>query len=871
MEHRPDPIAEELRSHLGWIRALARHLVGDSSSADELAQDACVTAISTRPRSLTRPRAWLGRVVRNLAKERARSNRNRRTREEFVSRSERTDSTAEVIIRSAQQRALVEAVFGLGETYRTTILMRFFEDLPPREIAHRMEVPVSTVKTRIERGLSQLRSTLVQTSKDRDNWLPVAYPTVGRSGVGTWILSGLSLLEVPPIAIASALVLGWTIWLGISDGAPDSEATEALQDSLAAQAGAIGGPEAASILGLDTDGMAERHERVIQLAAPTGQGTLTLRLHLVPDQGLPDAAPARVRVSGLTETGSWPSDLHLDFGVNIGQEVDLDVTPLTRPRFINLGLETLVIEVDCLEYLDVRHVLPCPLECTRESIASGLSSIALATVPLERCARVEFDVRSTGGVDPTQVVTGFVENHGGQYLSADPVSVLGSRAVIELPIGSRGLFLALAPGYVPFFADLDVTRPEVFRFSTADLSEGYEITGRVNSSTPRELLEPYGVTVSSFRPGERGVHLRLGAHDLLKTDELVEYARRSTSLGPNGGFRVGELSSRVNFARVGARRPWGEAFVKSHGIAVEPPASGVELTVGASATTIELRTPDGSTLRGSAALHRLHDGRRTDSCYLQIHRENRFQFLLPGGSEFELEITSEGRQKSTKYRFVTESAPNPTSVEFDCPSLALDGVLQFRLHGLPAESVHMTAAILDVKGGQWLGYRAVRLERSADHVYTLGELPLIPIEVHFLYYQPLDMPFRPLIYCDALRSIPSPSDGDSVEHDLHFSPGGRVLIRTLDKEGKRTQAKIEVLGATGNGPCPLFGHISELGKFLPGMQGHTSDDFDSLLLEALPPGEYRIRATRPNHQPSEQAFEISANETTEVELFLSRD
>ena len=66
----------------------------------------------------------------------------------------------EAVQRAEVHRRLVEAVFALAEPYRTTILLRYFEDLPPREVARRMEAPVETVRTRVSRGLEILRRRL---------------------------------------------------------------------------------------------------------------------------------------------------------------------------------------------------------------------------------------------------------------------------------------------------------------------------------------------------------------------------------------------------------------------------------------------------------------------------------------------------------------------------------------------------------------------------------------------------------------------------------------------------------------------------------------------------------------------------------------
>lgn len=52
------------------------------------------------------------------------------------------------------------SVDALREPYRSVIVMRHYEGLPPREIAARLGVPVKTVKTRLERGHAELRDRL---------------------------------------------------------------------------------------------------------------------------------------------------------------------------------------------------------------------------------------------------------------------------------------------------------------------------------------------------------------------------------------------------------------------------------------------------------------------------------------------------------------------------------------------------------------------------------------------------------------------------------------------------------------------------------------------------------------------------------------
>ena len=66
-------------------------------------------------------------------------------------------SAADVVSRRERSREVIEAVLSLPEPYLTTVLMRFYEGLPPREIAERTKTRVGTVHRRLQRALAVLR------------------------------------------------------------------------------------------------------------------------------------------------------------------------------------------------------------------------------------------------------------------------------------------------------------------------------------------------------------------------------------------------------------------------------------------------------------------------------------------------------------------------------------------------------------------------------------------------------------------------------------------------------------------------------------------------------------------------------------------
>lgn len=157
-ERPDDPHA--LLEHDGFLRALARSLVIDEARADDVVQQAWLAAIRRGPERPGSLRAWLATAVRHIA-ARLRRGESRRERHELAAaRGESTPSVAEIVAREQARRRVVEAVLELEEPARTTMLLRYFERLPPRAIARDMGVPVETVRTRIKRALERLRARL---------------------------------------------------------------------------------------------------------------------------------------------------------------------------------------------------------------------------------------------------------------------------------------------------------------------------------------------------------------------------------------------------------------------------------------------------------------------------------------------------------------------------------------------------------------------------------------------------------------------------------------------------------------------------------------------------------------------------------------
>ncbi len=95
----------ELLVHSDWIRQLALTLVRDAARAEDVAQETLVAALHGAPREASHLRAWLARVVRNLALQSRRSETRRLRREASVARIEATADHATLLAEAEAHRA----------------------------------------------------------------------------------------------------------------------------------------------------------------------------------------------------------------------------------------------------------------------------------------------------------------------------------------------------------------------------------------------------------------------------------------------------------------------------------------------------------------------------------------------------------------------------------------------------------------------------------------------------------------------------------------------------------------------------------------------------------------------------------------------
>jgi RNA polymerase sigma-70 factor (ECF subfamily) len=221
------PPDHDLLQHLDWVRALAARLVFDGAHRDDLEQEIWRAALRAEPAAGVPLRAWLTGIGKHLAAMLRRTDARRARREHAAARTGEARSAADVAAEAELQQRLLAAVNTLPEPMRDAVLLRFAEGLPPRAIAAQLRVPVATVRTRLQRGLSLLRERLDADFGDRRAWaLPfaaLARPRDVAAAAGaftTFLHLGLTAMHTHKLLAVAAALLALTaipaaiVWSG---------------------------------------------------------------------------------------------------------------------------------------------------------------------------------------------------------------------------------------------------------------------------------------------------------------------------------------------------------------------------------------------------------------------------------------------------------------------------------------------------------------------------------------------------------------------------------------------------------------------------------------------------------------------------------
>jgi RNA polymerase sigma-70 factor, ECF subfamily len=167
-----------MRRHNGRLFRVARSILKNDADAEDALQDAYLEAY----RHLNEFRAeaelstWLTRIVVNQSLMRLRKQKRDGTVVPFQPegvealpevevRDDKTESPSTAVLRTEMRRILERRIDELPVAYRTVFVMREIEDMTVEETAQCLDIPSSTVRTRLFRARALLRASV---SRDVD-------------------------------------------------------------------------------------------------------------------------------------------------------------------------------------------------------------------------------------------------------------------------------------------------------------------------------------------------------------------------------------------------------------------------------------------------------------------------------------------------------------------------------------------------------------------------------------------------------------------------------------------------------------------------------------------------------------------------------
>jgi RNA polymerase sigma-70 factor (ECF subfamily) len=160
--------------------------MGDRAQAEDLVQEVFLRVIRSRTRFQPgRPfRPWLWTIAHNLART-ARARRQTAPRVESLSDTRGGDDLSpgrqvaapgptprQTLAERERLKRLRAAVAGLDQPHREVILLKFFQELPGREVAQILGISEGTVWSRTHRALQRLGTMLGGDSEGEGGNLP---------------------------------------------------------------------------------------------------------------------------------------------------------------------------------------------------------------------------------------------------------------------------------------------------------------------------------------------------------------------------------------------------------------------------------------------------------------------------------------------------------------------------------------------------------------------------------------------------------------------------------------------------------------------------------------------------------------------------
>lgn len=146
------------------LTRLAYSYVRDKEIAKDLVQDVFIKSYINweKFRHESSVKTWLYRITINTAKDylKSWSYRKLKVTEFYQFNTKSNASSEDEALHNWEKNNVKHTVFDLPTKYREVIFLYYYEEFTIKEISELMNIPMSTVKTRLGRGKSKLKEKL---------------------------------------------------------------------------------------------------------------------------------------------------------------------------------------------------------------------------------------------------------------------------------------------------------------------------------------------------------------------------------------------------------------------------------------------------------------------------------------------------------------------------------------------------------------------------------------------------------------------------------------------------------------------------------------------------------------------------------------
>jgi RNA polymerase sigma-70 factor, ECF subfamily len=155
----------ELEKVQSYLERASLALMGNTHDAEDAVQEACLRAYVSRAQlqgGSASFRPWMKRILLNVCL------RSIEHRKRVVPLGSREETMPDQETSYEELGPVWDKVKVLSASLRETVALRYVFDLTQEQVAQHLQVPLGTVKSRINRALEQLRSELAGAGKEGD-------------------------------------------------------------------------------------------------------------------------------------------------------------------------------------------------------------------------------------------------------------------------------------------------------------------------------------------------------------------------------------------------------------------------------------------------------------------------------------------------------------------------------------------------------------------------------------------------------------------------------------------------------------------------------------------------------------------------------